>query len=162
MEIEKKVSDTISGKSILEVNKQLILKTASIYSALERSFLDMEQKFVKQNIKEILRNFAEEAANDKNKINALINGEDLDIETADYEYSMFDHLEGDYDDDDVGKLITEAIKKSEELMNIFSLLSVEYKSQETKRIFETLKKHEKHRKNQLEELYDEIITRGEW
>lgn len=162
MDIEKKVGDTISGKSTNEVSRQLILKTARIYADLERSFHEMEKKCIKQNVKDILSDFAEEAANDKDKINALINGEGLTIETADSEYSMFDHLERDDVDDDVGKLITDAIRKSEELMNIFSLLSVEYNSPEIKRTFEILNKHEKLRKNQLEELYDEIITKGEW
>ncbi len=74
---------------------------------------------------------------------------------------MFDHLKVDNQAEEE-KLIRDAIKISEELRNRFSLLALEYPYFSFHETFRTLVNHKILRKNQLEELYDEIITQGEW
>lgn len=162
MNSKKKATDNISGKSTYEVNRQLLLKTAIMYGDLEKSFLKMSDNCIKPNLRELIEEFANEARNDKEEIYKLLEGNELKIETTKNEYSMFDHLQKNISAEGEEKLISDAIRISEELRKIFSLISIEYESPEIRNTFETLVNHEKLRKNQLEELYDEIITRGEW
>ncbi len=162
MSFENKRTGTISGKDISEVNRNLVIRTAELYGNLNKSFLEMEKRCIRQNIKSLLSDFADEAREDKEKILELLNGKELDINTADFEYSMFDHLKVDNQAEEEEKLIRDAIKISEELRNIFSLLAIEYPYPSIRETFRTLVNHEILRKNQLEELYDEIITHGEW
>ncbi len=158
----KKAAENISGRSMKEVNTRLLLKTAKIYEDLERSFIKMKESCTSQGLRELIEQFADEARNDKAEIYELLKGNKLKMETAENEYSMFDHLQKNISEEGEEKLISDAIKTSEELRKVFSLISIEYASPEIKATFETLVNHEKLRKNQLEELYDEIITKGEW
>ncbi|MGC8655573.1 MAG: hypothetical protein ACP5E8_05285 [Thermoplasmata archaeon] len=162
MNTKRKTIDNISGKSTYEVNKQLLMKTAKMYGDLETSFLKMRDSCMKPSLRELIEQFADEARNDKEEIYMLLKGNELKIETTENEYSMFDHLQKDILDDGEEKLISDAIRISEELRKVFSLISIEYGSTEIRNTFEKLVNHEKLRKNQLEELYDEIVTKGEW
>jgi len=88
----------------------------------------------------------------------------VNVETEDRHYGMFSQLlsteESSLSDEE--KAIVKALKISDNLRNVFSIMSSEYKDKEKSRVFETLSKHEIHRKNELEQLYEELIVKGQW
>ncbi len=83
MSFENKRTNTISGKDISEVNRNLVIRTAELYGNLNRSFFEMEKRCIRQNIKSLLSDFAYEARENKEKILELLNGNELDINTTD-------------------------------------------------------------------------------
>ncbi|MCL4412755.1 MAG: hypothetical protein M1526_05320 [Candidatus Thermoplasmatota archaeon] len=159
----KREHDTISGKDPGEVKSELIEKTSRLYGQLARSFEDLSTKTTRPDLKKLLIDFAYEAQEDRTKIETAITEKELEIEVSDISYEMFDHLEENYGPEDSGeKIIKNAINLSNNLRNVFSIISREYTEPSIKEMFDKLQKHEVLRKNELEELYDEIVTKGEW
>lgn len=165
MEKKKKAQETISGKDYEKVKKELLTKATDLYCKLQDNFELLAKNARKPNVKEILGDFAQEAARDCKELGPILSGSpDVEVETAEKHFGMFDHLLSV----DVSTLseeeraIISAIKISDNLRNVFTIMSNEYKNEGIKAIFDTLSKHEIYRKNELEQLYEELIVKGEW
>lgn len=161
----KRKYDTISGSNYDRVREQLLEKTFTLYQRLERNYEELASKSRKSNVREMLREFAREAKNDWSSLSGLVDGNVMHkFETAERAYGMFDHIDSSdttrFNEEE--KAIIDAIRISRDLKDIFARISVEYGDPKIKHIFDTLARHEIHRKNELEVLYDELIVRGEW
>ena len=72
--------------------------------------------------------------------------------------------------DKTGKLCTDAgadilvsaIKMSNDLQKVLSIMSEEYKGPSSSNVFRKLAEHETENKNRLSEIYDEMINKDYW
>lgn len=161
----KKEYDTISGRDFESVRGELLKKTTVLYRRLEKNFENLAKKSRQPNVREILHEFAKEAERDRTNLASLIKGNsEYRIETAESSYGMFDHIDSSdaslFNEEE--RAIIEAMKISKDLKDIFTIISSEYSDSNIKHTFNTLAKHEIYRKNELEELYEELIVKGEW
>jgi ATP-dependent Lon protease len=157
--------DTVSGDDFEKVRRQLLQKTVALYNKLEKDFEDLSKKSRQSNVRDMLMQFANEARSDRINVTSLIDGNiGADMDMAESSYGMFDHIDSSkielFNEDE--RAIMEAIKISKDLKDMFTIISREYSDNNIRNTFERLAKHEIHRKNELEELYEELIVNGEW
>ena len=162
---KKNVGEVISNKNYDNVRQELMVKAKQLYCELQDNFGDLAKTAKGSNVKLLLNDFAKEAGQDCKELDAVLSGSStVNVETEDRHYGIFSHLlsaeESSLSDEE--KAIVKALKISDNLRNVFSIMSSEYKDKKIKGFFETLSKHEVHRKNELEQLYEELIVRGQW
>ncbi|MEM0141629.1 MAG: hypothetical protein QXN66_06320 [Thermoplasmatales archaeon] len=161
----KKVKDSISDRDPEILRKELMSKAKNVYCQLQDSFEDMSKKARRSHLKRMLLDFAQEAGKDCEELEQMLAKNTwLSIDTADRNLEMFNHLvmEDEESLTDEEKVILQAMKVSNNLRSIFSIMSKEYRDEQLRKFFETLSKHEVHRENELEQLYDEIVVQGQW
>ncbi|MEM1996338.1 MAG: hypothetical protein QXT54_04835 [Thermoplasmatales archaeon] len=161
----KKIKDSISDKDPETLRKELMSKAKDVYCQLQSNFETMSRRTNRSHLRNMLLEFAQEAGRDCQELEQMLSKNSWpSIDIADRNLGMFSHLVLDDERSlsDEEKVIFQAIKVSNNLKNIFSIMSKEYRDEQIRRFFETLYKHEIHRENELEQLYDEIIVQGQW
>lgn len=161
----KKTGEAISDKNYQEVRQELMEKTKDLYCGLQEKFESLSKTAKKSQAKTLLSDLSKEAERDCAELDSIAAGNlELNVETAERHYGMFAHLltaeSSSLSEEE--KVIVDAIKLSDNLLNVFSIMSSEYRDRKLKTFFDTLSKHEIHRKNELEQLYEELFVRGEW
>ncbi len=155
--------NNISGDSPEKTLGRLLKSLKHIYMDLADEYLKMASNTSKNNIKKLLIEFSEEARQDSLRIDEIINSKMANFDVSDEDISMLSHISvPDASLDDEEKLIFDAIKTSDNLQGMYSIIREEYENKEIKDIFDTLIKHENSRKNELRKLYEDIIVKGEW
>ncbi|MGC8562674.1 MAG: hypothetical protein ACP5UZ_08630 [Thermoplasmata archaeon] len=165
MEKRKKVSEPISGKDTESVRDELMEKAKKLYCDLQDSYKGLSKSARSQHVKAMLNDFAEEAGRDCKELESVLSKESrTSMETAERSLGMFRQLLSAKDANltEEEKALIDALKLSDNLRNVFSILSKEYKDSKIRNFFEMLSKHETYRENELEQLYEEIIVKGEW
>lgn len=165
MEKRKKVSDPISGKDSEKVRKELMEKARRLYCDLQDSYKGLSKSAKSQHVRLMLNDFAEEAGRDCKELENVLSKETrTSMETAERSLGMFAQLLSVKDSNltEEEKALIDALKLSDNLRNVFSILSKEYKDSKLRNFFEMLSKHETYRENELEQLYEELIVKGEW
>ncbi|MCL5789698.1 MAG: hypothetical protein M1290_04440 [Candidatus Thermoplasmatota archaeon] len=165
MEKKKIGGEAISNKDSENLRKELLEKTKHLYCGLQDNFEALSKSARRQNIKAILEDFAKEAERDCRELNSLDSGSvAMNVETAERHYGIFKHLLSVEDSSlsDEEKVIIEALKVSDNLRNVFSIMSKEYDDAGIKNFFDKLSKHEIYRENELEQLYEDLVVKGEW
>jgi hypothetical protein len=165
MEKKKKVGEAISNKNSDSLRRELLAKTKHLYCGMQDNFEILSKSAKRQNVRAILEDFAKEAERDCRELNSLDTERvAINVEVADRHYGMFDHLLSVEDSSlsDEEKVIIEALKVSDNLRNVFSIMSKEYDDAGIKNFFDKLSKHEMYRENELEQLYEEVVVKGEW
>jgi len=161
----RKIMDSISGKDPEIIRTELMAKARNIYCELQYNFENLAKQAKKAHLRAMLKDFAEEAGRDCMELNSVLSKKSRPkIETEEKHLGMFTHLISTESTSltDEEKVILNALKVSDSLRNIFSIMSREYRDEKIREFFETLSKHEAHRENELEQLYDEIIVQGQW
>jgi hypothetical protein len=165
MEKKKKGGEAISNKNSDRLRQELLAKAKHLYCGLQDNFEVLSKSARRPNVKAILDEFAKEAGRDCRELNSLDSGSiAMNVETADKHLGMFDHLlSADASSlSEEEKVIIEALKVSDNLRNVFTIMSKEYDDSGIKNFFDKLSKHEVYRENELEQLYEELVVKGEW
>jgi rubrerythrin len=165
VEKTKKVSEAISGRDSEGVRQELMAKTKLLYCNLQDSYEVLSRSAKTSNIKAILNDFAREAERDCRELDSLSSKNfKLNVETAERHYGMFGQLlsADDSSMSEEEKVLIYALKLSDNLRNVFSIMSKEYKDSKIRDFFEMLSKHEIYRENELEQLYEDLVVKGEW
>lgn len=165
VEKNKRVREVVSDRNSETVRLELMKKTKDLYCKLEDSFDGLSRNAKGPHVREMLKSFASEAGNDCRELDTLVSGNfNVNVETAEKNFGMFAHLlsADDRNLSDEERAIVNALKISDNLRNVFSLMAKEYSDKKIKTFFEKLSKHENYRINELEQLYDDLVVRGEW
>lgn len=165
MQKTKKVPEAISGRDNERVRQELINKTRLLYCNLKDNYAALSKSARSGNVRQMLESFAKEAERDCREIESISpKNLRLNLETAEMNFGMFRQLlsvdEASLSDEE--KVLIKALKLSDNLRNVFSIMSKEYTDSKIRSFFEMLSKHEIYRGNELEQLYDDLIVRGEW
>ncbi|MGC8618641.1 MAG: hypothetical protein ACP5UZ_07925 [Thermoplasmata archaeon] len=160
-----KVRESISDRDLDVIRMELMAKTKNIYCELQYNFENLSRQAKRAHLRAMLKEFAEEAGRDCRELElALSRNSRLKIETDDRHLGMFTHLisveEASLTDEE--RVILNALKVSDNLRNVFKIMAKEYRDENIRRFFDTLSKHETHRENELEQLYEDIIVQGQW
>lgn len=165
MEKPKKAADSISDKHPEVVQQELLDKAKHLYCRLQDNFDRLSKSAKTQHVKTMLSDFAEEAGRDCKELDSItLDNVEVNVETSERHFSIFDHLLSVEDPSlpEEERAIIEALKISDNMRMVFSTMAEEYKDEKLRSFFETLAKHEVHRKNELEQLYEELIVKGQW
>ncbi len=165
VERTKKVKETLSDRNFDTVRQELMAKTKILYCDLQDNFEGLSKTAKRAHIRAMLNDFAEEAGKDCRELGSVVTRDlNVNVETDERHLGMFGHLlSADVSSlSDEEKVIINALKVSDNLRNVFSIMSNEYKDKRIRNFFETLSKHEIHRENELEQLYEDLIVRGQW
>ena len=167
--IEKKKMATISGKSFEEVRNQLLRRTIRLKERMTERYDELYRKSLMDNVRSLLMELKEKEEEDARTIRKAM--ETGAFRTEGYQnggkdYGILDHIitedMSEPDPNDIGSVLLSAIKMSNDLQKILSIMSEEYHGPASGNIFRKLAEHEIENKNRLSELYDEIINKDYW
>ncbi|HLH85676.1 MAG TPA: hypothetical protein VKU79_02295 [Thermoplasmataceae archaeon] len=167
---EKKVKSTISGKSFEEVRRMLLRRTLGLKDRISTRYDELYRMSTLDHVKMLLHDLKSQEEEDKKMIKKVLEtGDSSRIMPKDSEIKsleMMDHIIAqDMDDpkpNDLRSVLLSAIKSTDDLHKVLSLMSSEYEGTEIKMTLKALADHEMEKKTKLEEIYDDLINQEYW
>ncbi|EQB70399.1 MAG: hypothetical protein AMDU1_APLC00032G0035 [Thermoplasmatales archaeon A-plasma] len=166
---EIKKINTISGKSFEEVRNQLLRRTIRLKERVSQRYEELYNQSMLDHVKKLLDDLKKKESEDIRLIRKAMETGTMKMGTNDstgIDYGMLDHiLSSDLDDpnpNDLGSVLLSAIKMSNDLQKVLSIMSEEYKGPSSSNVFRKLAEHETENKNRLSEIYDEMINKDYW
>ncbi len=167
--VEKKRTATISGKSFDEVRNQLLRRTIRLKERMSERYDELYRKSLMDNVRNLLLELKAKEEEDTRTIRKALETGAFRADgnqAARTDYGILDHIitedMAEPDPNDLGSVLLSAIKMSNDLQKILSIMSEEYHGPASGNIFRKLAEHETENKNRLSELYDDIINKDYW
>lgn len=162
-------STTISGKSFEEVRSQLLRRTIRLKEKMAQRYDELYRKSLMDNVRMLLRDLKQKEDEDTRLIRKALDTGILKVDgngSGQIDYGMLDHILSEDltepDPNDLGSILLTAIKMSNDLQKVLTIMSEEYRGPSSGNIFRKLAEHETENKNRLSELYDEMINKDYW
>ena len=166
---EGKGRASISGKSFDEVRNHLLNRTISLKERMTQRYDKLYNQSLLDNVKQLLQSLKEKEEEDARIISRAMETGTLKMPVGGNgktDYGKLDHIITDDlsepDPNDMGSVLLSAIKMSNDLHKVLSIMSEEYKGSGEANIFTRLAQHEMENKVKLSELYDDLINKDYW
>jgi rubrerythrin len=161
---------TISGKTFDEVRKNLLHRTMILKGRITQKYEDLYRRSSMDHVRYVLKELRSEEEEDTTFIkNALESGEipiKPSTEPDMKNFEMLDHIIRDAGNEtnpnDLKSVLLAAIKTTDELHNIFEIMSSEYGTSSISDLMRGLAQHEMSKKERLSELYDDMVNKDYW
>lgn len=166
---ESKKINTISGKPFDEVRNQLLRRIIRLKEKVSQRYEDLYNQSTLDHVRKLLDDLKKKENDDIRLIRKVMETGTMKVGANDsngIDYGMLDHiLSNDLDDpnpNDLGSVLLSAIKMSNDLQKVLSIISEEYNGPSSNNVFRKIAEHEADNKNRLSEIYDEMINKDYW
>ncbi len=133
LEMEKK-NNALSGRDLAEVQRDILRRAIRLKERVIERYMGIAEETNLDHVRSILKDIIEREREDVKVLqNAVRTGKFLSSGGADIrDYELMDHLIADeieeFDKDDLASVLKMAIKVSNDLMRLFSLMATEYQA----------------------------------
>jgi len=160
---------TISGRSQKELTNEIFQRVIKMKMKMISRYDQIYQESSLDHVRKILVKIKNSEIEDTELLrNAIETGslEELSTESEPTDYELLDHIVADdteeIDPNDLKSVLISAMKMSNDLSKIFSLMAEEYKGLQVTNALRVLANRELERKNNLTDLYDDLINKDYW
>ncbi|MCL4341508.1 MAG: hypothetical protein M1431_05385 [Candidatus Thermoplasmatota archaeon] len=169
----KKVSGpkvTIVRKTFDEVRQDLLRRTMVLKRRITQKYDDLYKKSSMDHVRHFLKELRNDEEEDTEFIKkALESGQasiNAQVSPDMKNFEMLDHIIRDagreINPNDLKSVILSAIKTTDDVHNLFEIMSSEYGSSPISELLRELANHEMSKKEKLSELYDDMVNKDYW
>ena len=167
---DTKTKPTISGKSFEEVRRDLLRRALTLKTRILQKYDDLYTRSSMDHVRFMLEGLKKEEDQDTLLIKkaletGVIEDDGNDVEEA-ANFQMLDHLIRktlpETNPNDLKSVLLAAIKTTDDVHNLFELMSTEYSGTSLDSVLRNLADHEKVKKERLSELYDDLVNKDYW